>query len=169
MDVIAAIQARHSVRRYRGDPVPEELLARVLEAARMAPTACNRQPFRIVVVRVPGREAELARIYDRPWFVEAPLLIGMVAVPAEAWRRADGKLYADVDAAIAMDHLVLAAAGLGLGTCWVAAFDAAAARESLGLPDDVEPLAFTPLGYPEASAGAKSRRPLAELVRYERW
>ncbi len=169
MDVIAAIEARFSVRRYRRDPVPEELLERVLEAARMAPSACNRQPFRIVVIRVPGREAELGRIYGRPWFVGAPLVIGMVAVPSEAWRRADGKLYADVDATIAMDHLILAAAGLGLGTCWVAAFDPVAAREVLALPDDVEPLAFTPLGYPAASAGAKPRRPLAELVRYERW
>lgn len=111
MDVIAAIEARFSVRRYRRDPVPEELLERVLEAARMAPSACNRQPFRIVVIRVPGREAELGRIYGRPWFVGAPLVIGMVAVPSEAWRRADGKLYADVDATIAMDHLILAAAG----------------------------------------------------------
>lgn len=169
MDVFATIQARCSVRRYRRDPVPEDLLGRVLEAARLAPTAANRQPFRIIVAHVPGREAELARIYGRPWFVEAPLVVGVVALPAEGWQRVDGKPYADVDATIAMDHLILAAAGLGLGTCWVAAFDPVAAREVLGLPDDVEPLAFTPLGYPDADAGAKTRRPLAELVKYERW
>ena len=93
----------------------------------------------------------------------------MVAVPSEAWRRADDKPYDEVDATIAMDHLVLAATALGLGTCWIAALDPAAAREVLGLPDDVEPLAFTPLGFPDKPSAATGRRPLAEIVKYERW
>jgi nitroreductase len=81
----------------------------------------------------------------------------------------DGKNYADVDATIAMDHLILAAADLGLGTCWIAAFDPKAAREVLGLPDDVEPLAFTPLGYPADNWRPKKRKSLAEIVRHEKW
>jgi nitroreductase len=93
----------------------------------------------------------------------------MVAVPTEAWTRRDGRNYADVDAAIAMDHLVLAAASLGLGTCWVAAFDPRAARDVFALPGDVEPLAFTPIGYPADTATQKTRRSLKELVRYDRW
>jgi nitroreductase len=90
-------------------------------------------------------------------------------VPGEAWRRSDGKVFDQVDATIVMDHLVLAAASLGLGTCWVADFDPQAACEILGLPDDVEPVVFTPLGYPAKDPVATSRRPLAELVKYERW
>jgi nitroreductase len=81
----------------------------------------------------------------------------------------DGKNYNDVDVAIALDHLILAAADIGLGTCWIAAFDPAAAREVLNLPDGVEPVAFTPLGYPADTPRPKSRKPLESLLRYERW
>ncbi len=169
MDVFEAIAARYSVRGYKPDPVDDSLLTKVLEAARQAPTAANRQPFRVVVLHTKGREDELARIYSRRWFTSAPLVLGFVAVPGEAWRRMDDKPYDEVDATIAMDHLVLAATALGLGTCWVAAFDPVAAREVLGLPDDVEPIAFTPLGHPEKDRARTGRRPLEELVRYERW
>ena len=169
MDVLETIQARFSVRGYKPDPVGDETLAQLLEAARQAPTAANRQPFRLIVLHTQGREEEIGRIYGRPWFVQAPLVIGVVAVPGEAWRRSDDKPYDEVDATIAMDHLVLAAASLGLGTCWVAAFDPQATREVLGLPDDVEPIAFTPVGYPAKDAAATSRRPLSELVKYDRW
>ncbi len=165
------IRRRYSVRAYRPDPVPDELLLQVLEAGRLAPTAANRQPFRIIVIHTAGREAELQRVYYREWFTQAPLVLCVCAVLSEAWTRArfDGKSYADVDAAIVMDHLVLAAADVGLGTCWVAAFDPAAARQVLGLPDGVEPVAFTPLGYPADLPAPKERKPLADLVRYERW
>jgi nitroreductase len=169
MDFLALAQQRYSVRRYRPDPVADDTLERVLEAARLAPTAANRQPFRLIVIRTPGREAELKRIYSPDFFVEAPLVVAAVAVPREGWLRRDGYNYATVDATIVMDHLVLAAASLGLGTCWVAAFDPAVARDVLGLPPEVEPVAFTPLGYPADAAGPKVRKRLDELVRYERW
>jgi nitroreductase len=81
----------------------------------------------------------------------------------------DDKPYDEVDVTIALDHLILAAASLGLGTCWVAAFDPTAAREVLGLPDDVEPVAFTPLGHPDKPRSNTARKPLEELVKYERW
>jgi len=169
VEVFEAIAARYSVRGYKADPVDDDTLERVLEAARRAPTAANRQPFRLVVVHTRGRETELMRIYGRPWFVQAPLVVCVVAVPGEAWRRSDDKPYDEVDATIAMDHLVLAATAVGLGTCWIAAFDPAAAREVLGLPDDVEPIAFTPLGHPDKPSPGSGRRPLEELVRYEHW
>lgn len=121
------------------------------------------------MIHTAGRQAELKRLYSRDWFSQGPLVIGICALPAAAWVRRDGKNYADVDATIAMDHLILAAADLGLGTCWVAAFDPVAAREILSLPDGVEPIAFTPLGYPADQPKPKDRKPLAELVRYERW
>jgi nitroreductase len=169
VDFFETIAARYSVRGYKPEPVPDEVLQRVLEAARRAPTAANRQPYRLVVIHTKGREEELARVYGRRWFTQAPLVIAVVAVPGEAWRRMDDKPYDEVDATIVMDHLILAATSLGLGTCWVAAFDPAAAREVLGLPDDVEPVAFTPLGYPDKASAGADRRPLEELVKYERW
>ena len=171
MEFSELIHKRYSVRAYKPDPVPDELLAQVLEAGRLAPTAANRQPFRIIVIHTAGREEELRRVYHRGWFTKAPLVLCVCAVRREAWVRGmfDGKSYADVDAAIVMDHLVLAAADLGLGTCWVAAFDPAAAREVLGLPDGVEAVAFTPLGVPADQPPPKERKPKAELVRYERW
>lgn len=164
------IKKRYSVRAYRPDPVEEDKLARVIEAARIAPTAANRQAFRIIVVETGKRKTDLQRIYGRDWFVQAPLVLCVCAVPSEAWvRKADGWNAAEVDATIAMSHIVLAAAEEGLGTCWIAAFDPGAAREVLGLPLDVIPAAFTPLGYAADSAASKKRRPLADLVRRDRW
>lgn len=169
MEFSELIKKRFSVRAYKPDPVEEEKLQLVLDAARLAPTAANRQPFYLIVIKTAGREAELRRIYDREWFTKAPFVICACAVPAQGWVRMDGKLYTDVDVAIAMDHLILAATDLELGTCWIADFDPTAAREVLGLPDGVEPIVFTPLGYPAGQPRLKVRKPLADLVHYERW
>ncbi len=163
MDFQELVRKRYSVRAYRADPVPEEMVLKVLEAARMAPTACNKQPVRLVVLRTKGHEAEYARIYHRPWFVAAPVILGVCTVAGEGWVRKDGKNHAEIDGAIVMDHLVLQAADLGLGTCWVCNFDPAAAREVLGLPAGVEPMAFTPLGWPADPPGQKIRRSLQDL------
>jgi len=163
------IEKRYSVRAYRPDPVEDGKLQQVLEAARLAPTAANQQPFQFIVIHTAGREAELKRIYNRDWFGQAPLVICACGIPAQGWVRRDGKNYSDVDVAIAMDHLVLAATNAGLGTCWVAAFDPDAAREVLGLPEGVEPIAFTPLGYPADRPKPKKRKALSELVRYDNW
>lgn len=169
MDFQELCVARYSVRAYRPDPVEEDKLAQVLEAARLAPTAANRQAFRLIVVHTKGREGALRRIYNRGWFVQAPLVIFACALPAEGWERSDGANYARVDTTIAMDHLILAAADLGLGTCWVGAFDPKATREVLGLPEGADPLFATPLGYPAEAPAEKERKPLEELVSYERW
>jgi len=163
------IKKRYSVRAYKPDQVEDEVLNQVLEAARLAPTAANRQPFQLVVIPTAGREAELKRIYPSGWFTQAPLVICACGIPAKGWTSRDSKNYTDVDVAIVMDHLILAAANLGLGTCWIGAFDPAAAREVLGLPDGVEPIAFTPLGYPADQPRPKKRKALSDLVRYERW
>lgn len=170
MEFAELIEERYSVRAYRSDPVEDEKLQRVLHAARMAPTAANRQPFQLIVIHTRGRESELRRIYNRDWFVQPPLVICACGLPNRAWtRRHDGKSYTDVDVAIVMDRLILSAANEGLGTCWVGAFDPDAAREALDLPEVVEPIAFTPLGHPADEPKPKKRRPLSDLVRYERW
>ncbi len=170
MDFIKLIQTRYSVRAYKPDPVPEEVLRQVLESARLAPTAANRQSFQILVVHTADKHAELKRLYPREWFLQAPLVIGLIALPGQAWVRAqDGKNYAGVDAAIVMDHLILAAADAGLGTCWIAAFDPQAARDLFHLPPGAEPVVFTPLGYPADAPKPKHRKSLEQLIRYERW
>ena len=170
MNFMELLQKRYSVRAYKPDPVEDDKLHQVLEACRLAPSAANRQPFQLIVIHAAGREKELRRVYHRGWFSQAPLVICACALPDQAWyRRGDGKNYSYVDVAIVVDHLTLAATDLGLGTCWVAAFDVAAAREMLGLPDEVEPVAFTPLGYPADQPGPKERKALSDLVRYERW
>lgn len=169
MEFSELIRKRYSVRAYKPDPVEEDKLQQILETVRLAPTASNRQPFQFIIIHTAGREAELRRIYNRNWFVQAPLVICACGIPAQNWVRSDGKNYNDVDVAIAMDHLILAATDVGLGTCWVAEFKPAAAREVLGLPDGVEPIAFTPLGYPANHPQPKVRKALSDLVRYESW
>lgn len=169
MQFIELARKRYSVRSYKAEPVEDDKLQLVLQAARLAPTAANRQAFRLIVARTKNREADLLRIYGRPWFVQAPVVICICAIPNEAWVRSDGKNYSDVDAAIVMDHLVLAATDLGLGTCWIGAFDPVAAREVLGLPQQVNPIAFTPLGYPADQSPAKKRKNLDDLVKYNHW
>lgn len=170
MDFLELARERYSVRAYTSEPVEDEKLEQILEAGRLAPTAANRQPIRILVVETEGRKEELRRIYGREWFVDAPLVLCICGIDAEAWVRShDGKSYLDVDATIVMDHIVLAATSLGLGTCWIAAFDPDAAREVFGLPEGVEPIIFTPLGYPDTEPGAKKRKPLDEVVKHDRW
>jgi len=170
MEYAQLVAQRYSVRAYKPDAIADEKLAAVLEAARLAPTAVNYQPFQLIVIHTRGREQELKQIYGKDWFTQGPLVICLCVVTDEAWvRRYDGKNFGDVDGTIVMDHLILAAANEGLGTCWIGAFDPEATRKILGLPDNVEPLAFTPLGYPADELKPKKRKPLAELVRYERW
>jgi nitroreductase len=169
MGIHDLINKRYSVRAYKSDAVEEDKLLNVLNAARLAPTASNRQPFQIIVIHTKGREQELLTIYHKEWFVQAPLVLCVCGLPAIAWIRRDGRLYLDVDAAIVMDHMVLAASDIGLGTCFIAAFDASNARKVLLIPDDVEPILFSPLGYPNDAPGIKVRKNLDELVRYEHW
>ena len=158
MDFQTLIEKRYSVRAYEKKPIEDEKLQQVLNAARLAPTGGNRQAFHLVVVHTAGREDELQRIYGREWFTDAPVIIVACAAP-------DYKL----NVGIVMDHLILAATEAGLGTCWIGAFNREAAREILGIPDDVEPIIFTTLGYAAGETRPKKRKPLDELVRYEHW
>lgn len=162
------IERRYSVRAYKPDDVPSNIIDKVLEAARLAPTASNRQSFRLFVIKTAGFKDELRKIYQKEWFVQAPYVIGICGIQEGNWVRRDGRNYADVDSAIVMDHVILSATDLGLGTCWVGAFDPDAARKFLNLPQGMEPIAFTPIGYPADNPGIKKRKPIDELVRYIR-
>ena len=171
MNYADIVEQRFSVRSYANREVPQEVVDRLVAAFGAAPTAANRQPFGLILVKTAGREAELKRVYGRSWFTQAPLVALVCTTPGSAWVRSDGKNYADVDAAIAFQQLILAATDEGLGTCWIGAFDPAAARDVFGLPEGVEPLAMTPLGYPsvEALKPPRLRKPLAHVVHLDRW
>lgn len=161
---------RYSVRDYRDTPVDESAIDAVLETGRLAPSACNNQPWCFIVITGAERREAMRAVYDRDWFVSAPVQIAVCIDTERCWKRGfDGKSFGFVDAAIAMDHMTLAATELGLGTCWVGAFDPRAAREVLALPPHVEPVVLTPLGYPAASAPEKRRKALGEIVWRERW
>ena len=169
MNFLELAEKRISVRGYLPEPVAEAALAKVLEAARLAPSAANRQPLHIIVVRDAAMRRELGAAYAREWFQQAPLLLAVCVEPAKAWVHASGKNFADVDGAIMMDHITLCAAELGLGTCWIVAFDIAKAKSALHLPDGIEPLALTPLGKPNDAGRPKTRKPLVEIIHHDRW
>ena len=171
MKFIELAKQRSSIRSYTSEAVTETQLAEVLEAGRLAPTACNFQPFQFVVVKEKENLAALAAGYPAPWFAEAPVVIAICTQPSTAWVRDkhDGRSYVDVDAAIAADHMTLAAADIGLGTCWIGAFDPKTIRKALGVPRKVEPLILLTLGHPNETGRPKTRKPLKELVRYETW
>ena len=165
------VNQRFSCRKYSSDPIDEGAFLKVLEAARLAPTAANRQPFQIIVIKTENNQEMLLDIYNREWFVQAPIVLCICSNPEEGWIRDqyDNNSYAIVDAAIVVDHITLQAADLGLGTCWIGAFDPQKTRNFLKLPDHIEPIAFTPLGHPLSKPGDKIRKPLSDLIRYDTW
>ena len=170
MEYTRLISSRYSVRAYRSDPVEEDKLTQVLEAARIAPTAANRQPIRLVVMHTAGREAEIGKIYRRPWFVQAPLVIAVCAISAQAWVRESDRFNARlIDAAIVADHLILAAATRVQRHHKNAIPGVEAQLFLVSFPDEAEPVIFTPLGYAADEPGPKERKPLEDLVRYEHW
>lgn len=172
MDFIQLAKNRYSCRKYKQLPVEDEKLNRVLEAGRIAPSAVNYQPWFFVVVR--GENLGNVRsCYHRDWFRSAPLCIVLCSDHSTSWKRGDGKDHADIDIAIAADHITLAAASLGLATCWVCNFDREKLAETLNLPEHVEPAVILPLGYPEDTADTErhsvKRKPLKDIVVYEKF
>lgn len=171
MSFIELATNRCSIRSFKPDPVGEEALNDILEAGRLAPTAKNLQPFQFLVVRDEAVLAGLADAYPGPFLREAPVVIVVCVAPELGWVRGryDNKNYAEVDAAIAADHMTLAAADQGLGTCWIGAFNPEKVTDVLGLPTGIDPLVMLPIGIPNGEGLPKKRKPLAELVRYDQW
>ncbi len=171
MDFYKAVQSRLSIRAYKPDPVPEEALNRILEAARLAPSAKNLQPWKFIVVKDPAVRAALIPACRGQAFVgEAPLVICACAVESEAWTNMGGYWKSDiVDVTIAFEHIVLAAAAEGFGTCWIGAFLEEEVRKVLAIPAGVKPVALTPLGYPAREAKPRPRKSLSEIVCWDRY
>jgi len=169
MDVMTAIQTRRSIRSYRNQPVEPEKLARVLEAARRAPSAKNMQAWKFVVVTDPQTRAKLATMANHQAFVgQAPVVIAACALRPD-YVMPCGVPAHPVDLAIAVDHITLQAVAEGLGTCWIGAFQQEACKELLGIPPEVRIVVLLTLGYPTEVPPPTWRKPLAEIVCYERW
>lgn len=171
MDFYDCVRSRLSIRSYKPDPVPEAALNRILEAARLAPSAKNLQPWKFIVVSDPAvRAALVPACRGQSFIAEAPLVICGCALAAEAWAGMGGYWRSDVvDVTIAFEHIVLAAAAEGLGTCWIGAFLEEEVRKVLAIPEGVKPVALTPLGYPAREAKPRPRKPLTEIVCWNRY
>jgi len=172
MDFWQAIEERHSVRDFEaGRDVTPEMVRRILGTAIRAPSAGNCQPWHFVVVRSARTKDQLAEAAYGQWFVaEAPVVVVVCADPARsAWRYGSRgtQLYCLQDTAAATEHILLAVTALGLGACWVGAFDERAASQALGLPTDLRPVAIVPIGHPAGRPHRTSRRSLEEVTTFE--
>jgi len=168
MDFYEVIETRRSIRAYRSDLIPDEVLKRVLNAARIAPSGNNRQPWKFVVVKDPAlKQALVPALANQRFVAEAPVIIA--ACGSNVHQNRGGymrDLSMLVDVTIAMDHLILAARAEGLGTCWIGAFDNDKVKEVLEIPTEFQVVALTPLGYPrgEKFLPVKSRKALSEII-----
>ena len=168
MDVYEAIRKRRSIRAYQDQPVPEDVLRRVLEAARLAPSARNRQEWRFVVVRDTERRRALAEAANGQEFVaQAPVCLAFCATKLHVM--GCGVDAGIVDTSIPFAYVTLAAAAEGLGTCWLGAFSQEKAKRVLGVPESALVVGLTPLGYPAEEPAARARRKFEEVVAFERW
>ncbi|WP_449257630.1 nitroreductase family protein [Chlorobium limicola] len=162
------VRDRCSIRSFAKDrPIPEDVLRRILEAGRLAPSGKNLQPWTFIVISSPKMLEKIYPCYSRDWVQSAPYLLVVKGKRSGAWHRAkDGYTSLETDLAIAMDHMILAAAYEGVGSCWIAAFDRDILYGALGLNDDEEIFAFTPLGYPATDAVTvpKTRKSIEEVA-----
>lgn len=167
MDVCDVIKERYSVRGYLDKEVEKEKLDKVLQAGILAPTGVNNQPFKIFVIDTKKNKKALNEIYKPDWFVEAPIVLCVAVSKVKAWTRPwDGKNIAEIDGTIVMDHMILQAWELGLGTCYVGAFKRDLSKKLLNLSEEYEPILFTPLGYPNAESRGTDRLSIDDLVEF---
>jgi len=168
MDIEEVIRKRYSCRSYKDTPVPEEKLKSVLEAAQLAPSASNRQPYKLIIVKDKEKREKLATAAGQGFIGEAPIIVVGVSLEPERIMGCQVPAYA-VDLAIAMEHIALQAAAEGLGTCWLGAFSQQEAKKILEIPEEYKIVTLMPLGYPADSPGPKDRKSLDELVSYEKF
>ncbi len=169
MNFYELVKNRESIRNYDpARPVKDDILDRILDAGRLAPSAANRQPWRFILVTSKEMLEKVRPCYSREWFQNAPHILIVAGDKEKAWvRRSDGYNSLETDLTITMDHMILAAEYEGIGTCWIAAFDPDILREALSLKENEFVFAITPLGYTKpdfVKKGDKQRKPLSEIV-----
>lgn len=157
------IENRYSCRAYTDEAVGSEQLEYIKECVRLAPSAVNKQPWRFRVLQSEEGKEKIRRCYPREWFNTAPMYILATVLHDEEWVRADGKHHGDIDVAIAVEHLCLAATEQGLGTCWVCNFDAVMCKELFGLAENEEPTVIIPIGHPASDVTEKKRKTSADV------
>ena len=167
MEFSEVIRTRRSVRKFSDKEIPEDVITRVMDSARIAPSGNNRQPWSFVVVRDPERRQKIASAcYNQSYVAKAPVVVVCCAQPYpnryEPWEESSYM----ADAIIAIDHLVLAARNEGLGACWVGAVGEQGVKEAVNIPDPVKVLIVVPLGYPESETAFNencNRKALSEI------
>jgi nitroreductase len=171
MDVLEAVKGRRSIRAFESQDVPAEIVEKLIDAARWAPSAGNIQPWEFIIVRKPKIKRRLVEAaLDQVFIEEAPVVI---VVCANEVRSSQGygvrgeTLYCIQDTAAAIQNIHLTAHSLGLGTCWVGAFREEEAREILKIPHGIRPVAIIPIGCPAEAPTPRRRKPLSEIVHYE--
>ena len=171
MEFYEVIKKRKSVRKYKTDPIPKDVLARVLEAGRIAPSAKNIQPWHFIIVKdreIKKRVAQACR--GQNWMADADVILAACILNDIAWGRMGGFMSSGpVDLAIAVDHMILAAANEGLGTCWIGAFVEADVKKILNVPEKVTVIALTPIGYPAEEPKDRGRKPENEVFSYDKF
>ncbi|MBN2143490.1 MAG: nitroreductase family protein [Candidatus Aureabacteria bacterium] len=170
MKILEVIRQRYSVRAYQDRPIDEDKLQRVLEAARSAPSAKNRQEWRFIVVTDPELKKGLAEAANQQHFIaSASVVIVCCSVGGDYTMRC-GQRAAPIDLAIAIDHMSLQAVAEGLGSCWIGAFYPDKVRKLLQIPDSVEIVELLPIGYPSDKApSSKNRLPFQSVFSYNEW
>lgn len=174
MEFYEVIRTRRSIRSYKGDAVPQDVLVRVMEAVRVAPSGNNRQPWRFIMVGDAAlREALVPLCFEQEFIAQAPIVVVACGVDIKYNRGSYmGAMSMLVDVAIAVDHLTLAARAEGLGTCWIGSFDNEKIKHLLGIPADVQVVALTPLGYPSDPALFREpgrRKSVEQIMCIDRW
>lgn len=169
MSILKVIKERRSVRGYRPDPIPEEVLLRVLDAARFSPSGKNLQPWKFILVREETLKQRLVEASGSQSFIaEAPIVIVACGFPDRCYSRMGNYMKSwPVDVAIAVEHLILQAQEEGLGTCWIGAFEEREIKSILNIPNGVRVLALTPLGYSDENPASRGRKSLEEIVSYD--
>ncbi|HPE64249.1 MAG TPA: nitroreductase family protein [Methanothrix sp.] len=169
MELAEAIRRRRSIRKYLPRKIENDKLDRVLEAGRLAPSAKNLQEWKFIVVRDDGRRKRLAEAAKGQTFVgEAPVVIAACATVTD-YVMTCGQLTYPIDLAIAVEHMVLAAAAEGLGTCWIGAFYEEEVKKVLNIPPEIRVVALLPMGYPVESPAPRPRKEMDEIVAFETW
>jgi nitroreductase len=168
MTIMETIRKRYSCRLYQEKAVEQDKLDTILEAARLAPSARNMQDWRFVVITETGTKRQVAECTNRPEvFEKAGIIIAACSNSDHVMRC--GQAIAPIDVAIALEHICLQATELGLGTCWIGAFDSEKVRKILGIPDDIIIIELMTVGYPADTKPKAKRESIDKIACYEKW